>query len=117
MTAEERRLVAEASRRLRKQLRREPAEVKPPGPPTTLEPEPAPLASGDAQTRVDAWFARHGMRPFGFQREVWARYRAGESGLLHASTGTGKTLAAWLGVVMEALDEIKPGSSKPVTPR
>ncbi len=44
------------------------------------------------------------MEPLPFQREAWARYRAGESGLLHASTGTGKTLAAWLGPVMEAIE-------------
>ena len=30
---------------------------------------------------------------------------AGESGLIHATTGTGKTLAAWLGPVIEALAE------------
>jgi ATP-dependent helicase YprA (DUF1998 family) len=112
MTPEERRLVAEASRRLRKQLRRAPANPEPPGPPTTLQSAALPLHTGSAAERVGAWFERHGMRPFDFQREVWSRYRAGESGLLHASTGTGKTLAAWLGPVMEALDSyaVKPGS-------
>jgi ATP-dependent Lhr-like helicase len=51
--------------------------------------------------RLDEWFATHGWRPFTFQRDVWTAYRAGESGLVHAATGTGKTLAAWGG----ALDE------------
>src|SRR3954471_10897090 len=47
----------------------------------------------------EEWFASRGWRPFAFQREVWAAYRAGESGLVHAATGTGKTLAAWGAVV------------------
>jgi ATP-dependent Lhr-like helicase len=51
--------------------------------------------------RLDEWFATRGWQPFTFQREVWTAYRAGESGLVHAATGTGKTLAAWGG----ALDE------------
>lgn len=38
-----------------------------------------------------------------FQREVWAAYRNGESGLIHAATGTGKTLAAFGGPLLEAL--------------
>jgi len=51
------------------------------------------------------WFSRRGWKPFAFQREAWAAYRAGDSGLIHASTGTGKTYAAFLGPVLEALAE------------
>jgi ATP-dependent helicase Lhr and Lhr-like helicase len=49
------------------------------------------------------WFESRGWAPFDFQREVWQRYLSGDSGLVHASTGTGKTYAAWLGPVAEAL--------------
>ncbi|NOP02676.1 DEAD/DEAH box helicase, partial [Klebsiella pneumoniae] len=35
-------------------------------------------------------------KPFAFQRRVWAAVERGESGLLHASTGAGKTYAVWL---------------------
>ncbi len=42
------------------------------------------------------WFAAQGWSPFPFQEEVWSAYIAGESGLLHAPTGMGKTYAAWL---------------------
>jgi ATP-dependent Lhr-like helicase len=52
---------------------------------------------------VDAWFASRGWTPFEFQREVWDAYARGESGLIHAATGTGKTYAAWLGPLLEAL--------------
>ncbi len=54
-------------------------------------------------TRLDAWFAARGWTPFPFQRAAWAAYLAGESGLIHAATGTGKTYAAWFGPVAEAL--------------
>jgi ATP-dependent Lhr-like helicase len=56
-------------------------------------PEPADL---------QAWFAARGWQPFAFQREVWAAMAAGESGLLHATTGSGKTYAAWLGALQRA---------------
>ncbi|MBM4012272.1 MAG: ligase-associated DNA damage response DEXH box helicase [Planctomycetes bacterium] len=45
------------------------------------------------------WFADRGWVPFSFQEDVWQSVAAGASGVLHAPTGTGKTLAAWLGAV------------------
>ncbi|WP_410480922.1 ligase-associated DNA damage response DEXH box helicase [Pseudomonas plecoglossicida] len=45
---------------------------------------------------ANAWFAQRGWKPFAFQRRVWAAVERGESGLLHASTGAGKTYALWL---------------------
>ena len=45
---------------------------------------------------ANAWFALRGWKPFAFQRRVWAAVERGESGLLHASTGAGKTYAVWL---------------------
>jgi ATP-dependent Lhr-like helicase len=45
------------------------------------------------------WFAAQHFVPFDFQRQVWAAMAAGESGLLHATTGSGKTYAAWLGAL------------------
>ncbi len=43
-----------------------------------------------------AWFAGQGWTPFPFQEEVWSAFARGESGLVHAPTGMGKTYAAWL---------------------
>ena len=54
---------------------------------------------------VAEWFASRHWTPFAFQREVWAAYRKGESGLVHAATGTGKTLAAWGAALDEWLEE------------
>ncbi|HEX2081675.1 MAG TPA: ligase-associated DNA damage response DEXH box helicase [Longimicrobium sp.] len=61
----------------------------------------APPAAADPLAPAEAWFAARGWEPFAFQREVWRAYLAGESGLIHAATGTGKTYAAWLGPVLE----------------
>lgn len=42
------------------------------------------------------WLRRNGWKAFGFQKEVWQAVAEGRSGLLHASTGAGKTYAVWL---------------------
>jgi ATP-dependent Lhr-like helicase len=52
---------------------------------------------------AERWFAERGWAPFEFQREVWAAMAAGESGLLHATTGAGKTYAVWFGALARAL--------------
>ena len=56
-----------------------------------MSPPRRPDASG--------WMAARGWSPFPFQREVWDAMAHGESGLLHATTGAGKTYAVWLGLV------------------
>ena len=55
-----------------------------------------------AATHADDWFAARGWAPFPFQREVWAAMVAGRSGLLHATTGSGKTYAVWFGALLRA---------------
>lgn len=52
-----------------------------------------------------AWFDAQGWTPSPFQREVWKRYLAGESGLLVTPTGSGKTLAAFGGPLLQGLSE------------
>ncbi|MDZ4770717.1 MAG: ligase-associated DNA damage response DEXH box helicase [Chloroflexota bacterium] len=54
--------------------------------------------------QIEGYFASRGWAPFAFQREAWHAYSAGESGLIHAATGTGKTLAVWLGILSAWLD-------------
>jgi Lhr-like helicase len=41
-----------------------------------------------------------GWQVFPFQREVWSAAVAGRSGLLHASTGAGKTYAVWFAAML-----------------
>ncbi len=47
-------------------------------------------------------FAARGWQPFQFQTDVWHSYLTGHSGLIHSATGTGKTLAAWMGPLLES---------------
>ena len=52
---------------------------------------------------VDGWFASHGWDPFPFQRDAWRAHNEGRSGLIHAPTGNGKTLAAMMGPLIDWL--------------
>jgi len=52
---------------------------------------------------AEGWFAAQGWQAFPFQREVWQHIAAGRSGLLHATTGSGKTYAVWFGLLNRAL--------------
>jgi len=52
--------------------------------------------SGPTRKDVKAWFDARGWKAFPFQKAVWDAALAGQSGLLHANTGAGKTYAVWL---------------------
>jgi ATP-dependent Lhr-like helicase len=60
-------------------------------------------AEADAGERIRDWFAGRDWTPEPFQRAAWDAYLAGRSGLIHSPTGSGKSLAAWLGPVQEGL--------------
>jgi ATP-dependent Lhr-like helicase len=53
-----------------------------------------------AASAVQRWFEARGWQPHAFQHEVWAAMAAGCSGLLHATTGSGKTYAVWMGALL-----------------
>ena len=55
---------------------------------------------------VDAWFTERGWKPFPFQREVWDACGEGASGLLHATTGAGKTYAVWFGAMRHVMPAV-----------
>lgn len=78
---------------------------------TCVDSHPSPRSRSITQARraVVDWFEVRGWKPFQFQRQAWNAYLSGESGLIHATTGTGKTYAAWMGPVMEALAEREQG--------
>lgn len=66
-----------------------------------------------------AWFAGRGWKPFAFQREVWKAIGDGRSGMLHATTGAGKTYAVWLGALKAFATAPKPAmrtNAKKVAP-
>ena len=60
------------------------------------------MSRNDVKDRVDAWFAGRGWTVFPFQRNVWKAALKGESGLLHANTGAGKTFAVWFAALQRA---------------
>ena len=53
-----------------------------------------------AKTALADWFAERSWKAFKFQKDVWQAIAKGQSGLLHATTGSGKTYAVWLGILM-----------------
>ncbi len=88
-----------------------------------------PAAAGDEAANqavaavplsIPQWFAARGWQPFAFQREVWAAMAGQRSGLLHASTGSGKTYAVWLGALAALHPKLleaplaEPGAVKPL---
>ena len=60
--------------------------------------------------------AARGQKPFAFQLEVWGAIASGKSGLLHATTGSGKTYAVWLGVLQHFLAQQPTGEGNTPTP-
>lgn len=85
-------------------------------------PQPVPIERFGGQKSggrelVQDWFSRQGWKPFGFQTDTWDAYLKGESGLIHSSTGTGKTFAIWPAPLIEWLDEsLASGASEIPTP-
>jgi ATP-dependent Lhr-like helicase len=61
-------------------------------------PRPRPSSAAEAAPAAQ-WLKRRGWQPFAFQREVWQAVAEGRSGMLHATTGSGKTYAVWLGML------------------
>ncbi|RZJ50380.1 MAG: ligase-associated DNA damage response DEXH box helicase [Chryseobacterium sp.] len=46
------------------------------------------------------WFHRQGWKPFPFQTQTWTAFLQGKNGLLNAPTGSGKTYALWLPIIL-----------------
>ena len=54
---------------------------------------------------VERFFDAVGWKAFRFQRSAWRSYLNGSCGLVHSATGTGKTLAVWMGPILKWLKE------------
>jgi len=52
---------------------------------------------------AENWFATQSWKPFPFQKKTWKAYLKGENGILNAPTGSGKTYALWVPIVLEYL--------------
>jgi ATP-dependent helicase Lhr and Lhr-like helicase len=67
-----------------------------------------------ASTDAATWLAARGWQPFDFQREVWTAIGEGRSGMLHATTGSGKTYAVWLGILEQLLAQHPAQAAQPL---
>lgn len=65
------------------------------------------MTKSQAESAVDAWFAARGWKVFPFQRAVWHAALKGQSGLLHANTGAGKTYAVWFAALLRGANKTR----------
>ena len=63
---------------------------------------------------ADSWFAEQDWKPFKFQKDTWKAYLQKKNGLLNAPTGSGKTYALWVPIVLDLLQKNNDLKSKPV---
>ncbi len=54
---------------------------------------------------LQSWLAENGRTPFSFQQQTWQHILNGESGLVNAPTGFGKTYAVFLGAVIQFINQ------------
>lgn len=47
-----------------------------------------------------SWFKQQNWKPFPFQTQTWTAFLQGKNGLLNAPTGSGKTYALWIPIVL-----------------
>ncbi len=64
------------------------------------------------QQKIENWFKEQGWTAFQFQRETWEAYLKGKNGLLNAPTGSGKTYALWVPILIELLSNADQASSQ-----
>lgn len=49
---------------------------------------------------AEQWFSQRSWKPFPFQKQSWNAFLQGKNGLLNAPTGSGKTYALWIPIVL-----------------
>ena len=54
---------------------------------------------------IHSWLSSKGYKPFLFQQQTWQHIMAGESGLVNAPTGTGKTFSVFLGALIQFINQ------------
>ncbi len=53
---------------------------------------------------IKEWMEQQGRQPFSFQEETWQHILNGESGLVNAPTGCGKTFSVFLGMLIDFIN-------------
>ncbi len=62
---------------------------------------------------ADDWFRQQNWKPFAFQKQTWTAFLQGKNGLLNAPTGSGKTYALWIPIVLDYLQSGPKIKNKP----
>ncbi|UAB84903.1 ligase-associated DNA damage response DEXH box helicase [Zunongwangia sp. SCSIO 43204] len=62
---------------------------------------------------AEDWFTSQGWKPFKFQKDTWKAYLQKKNGLLNAPTGSGKTYALWVPIVLNYIKNNPDYKTKP----
>ncbi|MFC6859997.1 ligase-associated DNA damage response DEXH box helicase [Zunongwangia atlantica] len=62
---------------------------------------------------AEDWFSDQGWKPFKFQKDTWKAYLQKKNGLLNAPTGSGKTYALWVPIVLNYIKNNPDYKTKP----
>ncbi len=54
---------------------------------------------------AEKWFENQGWKPFAFQTQAWTAFLQGKNGLLNAPTGSGKTYALWIPIMLNYIKQ------------
>ncbi|MDZ7755613.1 ligase-associated DNA damage response DEXH box helicase [Rhodohalobacter sp.] len=63
------------------------------------------MSSKQGQKIIEKWFHEKGLTPFDWQKNVWEKIQQNKSGLLNAPTGSGKTFALFMPVLIRWINE------------
>ena len=58
----------------------------------------------DAENIITNWLAAKNRKAFAYQQQTWQRIIKGQSGLVNAPTGYGKTYAVFLGAIIQYIN-------------
>src|SRR5438477_9967239 len=62
------------------------------------------LQSSKGYQIINNWLSSKGLHPFQFQKQTWQHIINGESGLVNAPTGCGKTFSVFLGAIIDFIN-------------
>ncbi|SDR76162.1 ATP-dependent helicase Lhr and Lhr-like helicase [Gillisia sp. Hel1_33_143] len=54
---------------------------------------------------AENWFEQQNWKPFAFQKQTWKAFLQAKNGLLNAPTGSGKTYALWIPIVLDYIKQ------------